>query len=222
MKSRNEVLIHYLQSQSHDTITGNILEITDTPHKKVFPSSTHSIPWFSMETTLESNETKFDFVYISKVLEKSQRPQRIIELLRKRSSYGFIEAHSPLTECLKMTNNVRGDPLSLYILWVSENNTINILPKYSFFSSISIDPTFSKEMLELLEKYSHYDSIYYTWSPQSPLRCVLYEHGINFDVFTDYPKLLIQAIEDSVKSTNLFLGRINDVSILNKVNDTIP
>jgi len=62
---------------------------------------------------------------------------------------------------------------------------------------------------------------YYAWSPEKPLRYVIYEQGLNFDVRKDYPELLKQAIEETVQSTNDFLNHININKNIFKDNDSI-
>lgn len=221
MTESDNMIIKYLEAESKVS-TGNILEMTNQPEKKLFPKSTRSLIWYNTESIIaeKSNaEETLDFTYVYRVLENVQNPQNLLEFLKRTSTCGYIEAASPLAECVKVEGDFRGHILSRYIIWVSDDHTLNLLPKYSFYSTISVQEEFEKNLTDMLKTYPHYMNTYYQWDPEHPIKYVLYEHGVNFNLFKDYSRLLEVAIEQSVKSSNGFLSRINEFTNVNKVVD---
>jgi hypothetical protein len=220
------IIKEYLKMEYKLDEKQDILEISDQPDKRIFEYSNQSAKWFNAESVLQSNPISSHFSYLHQVLEKFQNPQQVLEKLQEYSPSGYIQSLSPLREYLKQKNTYRGHELSRFIVWVSpEDHVLHLLPKYSFFNAISIQSEFEQQLTELLEKYSHYGYTYYTWSPEQPIRYILYQHGVNFNLYTQYASLLQTAIEQSVASTNKFLGHINhinNVTPTNKLDDTLP
>jgi|688.fasta_scaffold150939_3 hypothetical protein len=226
-----QVVIRYLADQFTETKDQTILEIVDIadpatletePHKHVrmFPYSNRSLMWSRIPGL-----TRFmpmDFVYMFNTLEKLQNPHHFLERLKGTVTKGYIQTSSPIHECLYYEKPCRGNILNRWIIWVeTETNCLHLLPKYGVFEYISLAPDFEKSMTDLLSTYPHYLYSYYAWSPEKPLRYVIYEQGLNFDVRKDYPELLKQAIEETVQSTNDFLNHININKNIFKDNDSI-
>jgi hypothetical protein len=155
-------------------------------------------------------------------VEKLQQPQQYLDTLAKTSIRGYIQGASPIWEAIRHgKNSCKGHILNRWVLWV-DNNVLHLLPKYTYFEYLTFTEQFQDEMTRLLQVYPHYRSMYYTWSPSKPLRYIVYEHGVNFDVQKDYPRLLTMAIEGTMKSANEFLNHINMKSNIFKDNDPIP
>jgi len=229
MTESKEIIQAYLKSEFKLTEEQNILEISDQPDKRIFDYSNQSLKWVFVESTLLKNPTSWNFSYLHLVLEKLQNPQKVLDVLQQYSSSGYIQSPSPLREYTRNKNTYRGNELSRWIIWVSpEERVLHLLPKYAFFDNISIQPEFEQQLTELIETYPHYGFTYYTWSSTQPIRYMHYEHGVNFNLYSQYASLLQNAIEQSVASTNKFLGLINETNHINsktpthKLDDPVP
>lgn len=223
VQDSHQIIVKFLEAHLRIN-TGQILETTIQPSQKLFPKSTQSLIWYNIESVLGKSpkEESFDFAYVYRILENTQNPQKVLEFLRQNATCGYIETSSPLAECIKTEDNFRGQILTRYIVWASEDGVLHLLPKYPITSSIDIKEEFELQWKDMLKTYPHYKSTYYCWNPDKPIKYILYEHGVNFNLFKDYSRLLEVAIEQSVKSTNAFLSHINEHSTVNKVDDSIP
>ena len=215
-----EMLIHFITEQLPEEKNQEILEITDsTDQLRIFPMSTKCLKWYNINFI---KYTPVDFVYVLNVLEKLQNPQYLLEQLKTISPIGYIQTASPISECLYSKYPCKGDILNRWIIWVNyETNTLHLLPKYGFFEYVKLAKEFQTDMENLVQKYPHYSYSYYAWNPSRPLKYIIYEQGLNFDVRTQYPDLLKTAIESYVKSTNEFLNHINVKNNIFKDNDPI-
>jgi hypothetical protein len=227
-----QIVINYLVDQLPESKEQqNILEITDIADSatlesesrqriRIFPRSTRALLWSHIPVI--SRIPQMDFVYMLNTLEKLQNPHLLLERLKVASPRGYIQASSPIQECLYHEKPCRGNGLNRWIIWVErETNCLHILPKYSVFEYITLSSDFEKSMKEMVSIYPHYLFTYYSWSPDNPLQYIMYEQGLNFDARKDYPELLKQAIEESVQSTNDFLNHINTNKNIFKDNDPI-
>jgi len=219
-----ELLIHFLVEQLPDEKDQEILEITDAMDQmRVFPLSTKCLKWYNINFFRKiMKNNSLDFVYVLNVLEKLQNPHHLLDELKEVSPIGYIQTASPISECLYNKYPCKGDILNRWLIWVNyEDNTLHLLPKYGFFEYVKLAKEFQTDMENLIQKYPHYSYSYYTWSPSRPLKYIIYEQGLNFDVKTQYPDLLKTAIENYVKSTNEFLNHINVKNNIFKDNDSI-
>jgi hypothetical protein len=218
--SPTELLIRILVDQISEEKGQDILEITDVIDElKVFPLSTKWFKWYNINLM---EPIKVDFIYILNILEKLQNPQNLLDQLVKMSPIGYIQTASPIVECLYLNYPCKGEIMNRWIIWVdAEKNTLHLLPKYGFFEYIKLAKDFQTDMENLIKNYPHYSHSYYAWSPSKPLKYIIYEQGVNFDVKTQYPDLLKIAIENHVKTTNYFLNHINVKTNIFKDNDSI-
>lgn len=187
-----------------------VLEITNTYSRKIFEPSTRNLEWFHFERI---PVLKPSFVYVRHVLEKSTDPSKFLRILQ-RCKNGFIETTSPLVESLKGVHTesalFKGHLLNRYIIWVSpEDHILHVLPKYSVFEYLTINEELLSKIRDIVRDKSHYWNSYYEWDESNPLTFIMYEQGKNFNIEVDYPRLIQKSIEDSIKSINLFLSRIN-------------
>jgi hypothetical protein len=213
-----ELLIRILVDQVSEEKGQEILEITDaTDQLRVFPLSTKCFKWYNINLM---KPVSVHFIYILNILEKLQNPQTLLDQLVKMSPIGYIQTASPIAECLYSNYPCKGEILNRWIIWV-DSDTLHLLPKYGFFEYVKLAKDFQTDMENLIKNYPHYSNTYFTWSPSKPLKYILYEQGLNFDVKTQYPDLLKTAIESHVKSTNQFLNHINVKNNIFKDNDTV-
>lgn len=214
-----EFMIRLLIDQYPEEKGREILEITDAMNElRVFPLSTKCLKWYNIHFI---KYTPVDFVYVLNVIEKLQNPEYLLDQLVKISPLGYIQTASPIFESLHSKYHCKGEILNRWICWVDDEDRLHLLPKYGFFEYVKLAEDFQKDMQELIHKYPHYSHLYHTWSPSRPLKYIVYQQGVNFDVKTQYPDLLKQAIESYVRNTNKFLNHINENNTIFKDNDFI-
>lgn len=209
-------LVSYVQNRLTET-KENILEITSSFPKQIFEPSTRSINWITCEEQLQNNFSNYydrtDFVYLRHSLEKMENPRNVLNLLNRISKQGYIETTSPLVEALRGVHHssaiYRGHALNKFIIWASQDNILYILPKYPILEHVKIKEELETKIRSILNTMPHYWNCYYEWSETNPLKYVYYQHGVNFNIEHDYSRLLEIAIEESVKSINYYLMKVN-------------
>ena len=60
-------------------------------------------------------------------------------------------------------------------------------------------------MVEIANSKDIFWNNYYIWDEKNKPNIVVYRNGINFDITSDYSKLLIDAINKSIDYTNYFV-----------------
>lgn len=157
----------------------------------------------------------FNFVYCRHTLEDIQNPQHAFRELCRISPRGYIETPSPLIELSKGIDafgSFRGYCHHRYIVWSDiSDNTFYFLPKYPLVEHIIVDTNLEKRNNFIANNYPLYWNNYYFWDDENPPKCVVYRHGINMNISTDYAKLLIDSIHKSIEYTNWFISRFSDL-----------
>lgn len=212
----NEMIYNDLIKQKHD----KVLEIGAglTPFKLsthfidiVKYNENYTIVDIDFESLPFENNT-FDYVYSRHTMEDIYNPYFAIKEMFRVSKKGYIETPSPLVETFKNVDSLSfvqrkisysGYIHHRFILYTDiETNTLYILPKYPIieFFAYSDENTYNK-LKKMLESSELYWNNYYFWDELSPPKVVLYRHGANFSVNTNYFNLLDIAINKSIENT---------------------
>jgi hypothetical protein len=154
----------------------------------------------------------FNFVHCRHTLEDIQNPQHAFNELYRVSSRGYIETPSPLIELSKgidASGDHRGYIHHRYIVWSDvATNTLNFLPKYPIVESLIIGDNLSKLWNFIANNYPLYWNNYYMWNMEMPPKINVYRHGINLNIYKDYTRLLIEAVDKSIEYTRAFISSI--------------
>lgn len=198
--------------QKYNSKNNRILEVG--PGDQPFPIATHFIdcdedkPHIRVDVDKEPipfPNNYFEFVYCRHVLEDIQNPDFLFRELVRVSKYGFIETPSPLFECSSGIDNTtldyKGYIHHRYVVWTeNDTNTLCLLPKYPIIEYIELDKLYSTYI-----KTDVFWNNYYEWSPENPPNIRMYKNGVNFNILTDYTRLLSVAVIESIKSSEKYL-----------------
>ena len=218
----NEKIIEKVVNICKNNNYKKILE--NGPANKPFPLSTHYIDLNSkLENVLNIDidfdkipfdDNYFDFCYARHIFEDIQNPQHAFSESIRTCKNGYIETPSPLIECLKKVDyssrnkniNYCGYIHHRYIVWSDlETNTLYFLPKFPIIEFAIFKEDFYNKMVEIANSKDIFWNNYYTWDEKNKPNIVVYRNGINFDITTDYSKLLIDAINKSIEYTYHFI-----------------
>ena len=158
------------------------------------------------ERVVEKEKT---FVYSRHTLEDIQNPEYLLRQLKDYSSNGYIETPSPLVE---LTRGVDGGDISSlykgyhhhrYIIWTTkEDNCLHVLPKFPIIESVPVD--LQIQFYHLLQQDSIWWNNYYSWDENRPLNYKVYRHLVNYNITTEYVRLLNEAVAKSIEHTDYF------------------
>jgi hypothetical protein len=158
-------------------------------------------------------DNHFDFVYCRHVLEDIQNPDFAFADITRAATSGYLETPSPLVECTRGVDAVTGSSLFCgyhhhrYIVWTqSEDNSLHFLPKLPLLEHLVVGVA---EAHSLDLQQSRFWNNYYMWDASRPAKCVIYKHGVNFTIMSDYVNLLNRAVEQSRIATMLFFENID-------------
>ena len=157
---------------------------------------------------------EFQFTYCRHTIEDVQNPSHTLDEIFRTSFEGYIETPSPLVEFTQGVDagsvNYKGYIHHRYLVWSSlKDNTLHILPKYPIIETIITNAVVKKKMNYLLNNYPLYWNNYYLWNKTDKKpNVILYRHGVNMDIRTDYLMLINMAIEESIDYANHV---VNDV-----------
>lgn len=154
----------------------------------------------------------FEFAYCRHTLEDIQNPQNAFQEITRVASAGYIETPSPIVEITKGVNknNMRGYIHHRYIVWSDlDNNTLYFLPKYPLIEDIVISKMLTDLHHHMLNNYPIYWNNYYMFDAKHPPNIVVYRNEVNFNITTDYAKLINTAIRASIKYTDHFIQLIS-------------
>lgn len=212
-----------------NNINKNIIDIGCGSGPAKFPSATHILDFekidkeneFSIKLDLDFDKFPhsnkyFEFIYCRHTLEDIQNPSNAFNEFIRISKSGYIETPSPLAEIMKGVDapsdlTFRGYRHHRYIVWSDlKTNTIYFLPKYPIVECITIDETILKKYNYILNNYSVYWNNYFYWGSTTKPNIVIYRNNINFDINTDYAKLINEAIQSSIDYTNHFIFFIKE------------
>lgn len=70
------------------------------------------------------------------------------------------------------------------------------------------DKSFIEYVTGLVNKHPVLWNNYYMWGPTKPALCKIYKHGINFNIVTDYQKILQQAVTASISHSQKFMEEL--------------
>lgn len=222
----NKYLIEKLEKHYRLTEKKQILDVGGAFAS--FPYSTHIIDIiddishniFKVDIDFDTfpfKNDEFDFLYCRHTIEDIQNPIHCLNEIFRTCKEGYIETPSPLAE---FTENIDGKDINYdgykgyihhrYIIWSSiKNNQLHILPKYPIIDKILINPMNKKKINYLLNYYPLYWNNYYLWnkSDRKP-DIVLYRHGVNMNIVSDYTSLINIAINESIEYSNNLVNNI--------------
>ena len=216
-------LVEFLKFRDIKT---NIIDIGCGSGTAKFPVATHLLDFNEIENgdtsiKLDLDFDKFphinnffEFIYCRHTLEDIQNPVNAFNEFIRISKVGYIETPSPLVEIMKgvdAQNIYRGYIHHRYIVWSDlETNTLYFLPKYPIIEYVTINDELLKKFTYLLNNFSIYWNNYYFWDINGlKPNIIIYRNGINFNVDTDYSRLINKAIESSFKYTENFVKNIS-------------
>lgn len=155
-------------------------------------------------------ENMFDYVYSRHVLEDLQNPDFAFQEMIRVATSGFIETPSPLIECTSFVDNTdipfRGYIHHRYIVWTEmDTNTLCFLPKLPLIEYLYLQVA---NVQGLIQNPLYWNN-YYMWNPKNKPNYKIYKHGINFNIITEYPKLLEKAIKQSIQYSEHFKSNLN-------------
>ncbi len=155
---------------------------------------------------LPFKDKEFDFVYCRHLIEDLWNPVRVLDEMSRVGRAGYIETPSPIAElCRGVDGGVGAWKYSGYhhhcqLVWV-DNNKLKIVHKYPV---IEAAPT--RNLEQHLRGGSLYWNSYYLWRDKINYQHL--QHPQDFAVFGEYPQILENAIEQSLKSSDEFYKRI--------------
>lgn len=197
-----ETATHYIDKYTHWNSMNNIKVIEKDIDTDKFEESYKSV----------------DFIYARHILEDIQNPDFAINEFERIAKNGYIETQSPLAEITRGidgtsitgNNNHRGYIHHRYIIWVeAETNTLCFIPKYSIIETIDIDKTFQKKVINILNNYPIYWNTYYMWDESKPIKIRFIK--LVSETFKEYVRILMEAIENSILSTNKFVQQATSI-----------
>ncbi len=147
-------------------------------------------------------DKEFDFVYCRHVLEDLWNPFRVVEEMSRIASAGYIETPSPVAELCRgvMSESFIGYPHHFNCIWVDEGK-LKFLHKFPAVEQINLT-----NIEPLLRAGSLYWNSYYLWHDHIEWRHL--QPPVDFEIMADYPRLLEQAVHQSLSSSNLFYENI--------------
>ena len=159
-----------------------------------------------------------DFIHARHILEDIQNPDFAMNEFERIGKNGYIETPSPLAEITRGidaegttgNNYHRGYLHHRYIVWVeAETNTLCFIPKYSIIETIDLDKELQLKVINLLNEYPVYWNTYYMWDEKNPPKVRFYK--LVSSTFKEYPRMLTEAIHNSIASTNKFIQKMVSV-----------
>jgi hypothetical protein len=190
-----ETATHYIDKYTHWNSMNNIKVIEKDIDTDKFEETYKSV----------------DFIYARHILEDIQNPDFAMREFERIGKNGYIETPSPLAEITRGidgtgitgNNNHRGYIHHRYIIWVEpETNTLCFIPKYPIIEIIDIDKTFQMKVINILNNYPIYWNTYYKWDESKPIKIRFIK--LEGYAFKEYVRILMEAIENSILSTNNF------------------
>jgi predicted O-methyltransferase YrrM len=173
------------------------------------------------------NDGMFEFGYARHIFEDITNPVFAFEEFARVCIKGYIETPSPLIEITRGvdatnivdSNKYRGYLHHKYFVWTSlEDNTLHFLPKFPIVEHLDFDKDYEDKLRYVANNYEIYWNNYYYFGDDLPAKCILHEvYGHNFK---EYKQLIMQGIDESIKSTNYFMEQINntdDKKIINNL-----
>jgi hypothetical protein len=214
----NPIILNKVISECKNNKFNNIIEIgpgsDPFPLANIFIGYDEKIDNF-INVDIDKNKIPFednivDFIYCRHVLEDIQNPDFALEEIMRVSKSFYIETPSPLVEITKnidafdFSDQYCGYIHHRYIIWYDEEeNSVHILPKYGVIENIlKVSDELKEKILYLLNNYPVYWNTY-IFKINDKVNIKIYNH---FDLET-YPKILLKAIETSIKSTNNFISK---------------
>jgi len=191
----------------------SVLEVG--PGKKPFSKATEFVDWRSFKElegkpvhALNINQDRlpladksFDFVYCRHTLEDLYNPLLICAEMNRVGKAGYIETPSPIAEAAKGVDYQspawRGYHHHRYFVW-GEGDTLMFMAKYPILEHIVMEGIEDK-LVEHLNKHPLYWNTYFFW--EGTLKFRLLEHDKDFRITRDYPKRVVEAIEQARKNT---------------------
>lgn len=160
---------------------------------------------------LPYSDKEFDFVYCRHVLEDMWNPFGICKEMSRVGRAGYIEMPSPICEIGRGVDGgsppYRGYHHHRFLGWTVQNNKTNkpalmVASKYPFIEYLNFD---EGRVDELLRKGDgRYWNTYYLWDGEIDILHT--QSPLNFDIPTQYVKILDAAMAASMAATDKFFA----------------
>lgn len=195
-----------------------ILEIG--PGTVPFPDATHYVDMVSLNTVprekltvcditkerLPFPDKHFDFVFCRHTVEDMLDPFRACEEMSRVGKSGYIETPSPLVELCRGADGdappYRGYHHHRFVVWAYEG-VLNFVTKYPVVEYLKIDDAV---LVSTLRSGPRYWNTYFPWVDRIPVKH--WQSPLDFDIPSEYPRILREAVAQSVIATNVFCEMI--------------
>jgi len=149
----------------------------------------------------------FDFVYCRHTLEDMYNPFPIVREMERVAKAGYIETPSPIAELCRGVDGgappYRGYHHHRFIIW-REGDELRFVSKYPVVEYMDIP---DEPLTQILRARPVYWNTYHLWEDSINVRHL--QSPLHFDIPTQYPRLLSNAIAASRQATDHF-GQMMD------------
>jgi hypothetical protein len=151
-------------------------------------------------------DKEFDFVYCRHLLEDTWNPFAICAEMSRVAKSGYIETPSPLAELCRGVDDTklpyRGYHHHRWIVW-DNRGQLTFVTKYPVVEYLGCDDAVLAGNLRLGPRYWN---TYHLWNDRIDVRHL--QGPLDFDIPREYPRLLGEAVSESIKSSDQFMARI--------------
>lgn len=154
-------------------------------------------------TALPFDDKEVDFIYCRHTLEDMHDPFLLMAEMQRVAKAGYIETPSPVCE---IARGVDGGPNAYwrgyhhhrFIVWENEGS-LNFITKFPMIEHIQFD---EDRIESALRGSPLLWNTYYLWKDE--IRWKHWEMPLDFEFWTDYPKLLVRSATETLKSAQAF------------------
>ena len=195
-----------------------VLEIG--PGHVPFPLSTHfidhknfnNIPNLTIlditKDKLPFEDDEFDLVYCRHVLEDITNPEYVIKELVRVGKIMYFETPSPIVEVTRHIDGsspyYRGYIHHSSIIWVNDQNELNILTKYPVIEYINVPNYYEK----LGDPY-FWNTYFILDKKKNKTKINVLKYDIDYNLHTEYEKMVKLSIKQSKESIKMYKSNIN-------------
>ncbi len=153
---------------------------------------------------LPFEDNSVDFIYSNHVLEDLRNPMHLLNEIKRVSKSGFICTPSPISEWIRGIENgkpQRGLVHHCSFMWPYEN-TLYCLPKYTLVEHIHFGENLENNFIKVLQQSDVRWNTHFYWEGEFSFKMM--NHGIDFDLHSDYTEKISLAIEQGLSSSDQF------------------
>lgn len=147
-------------------------------------------------------DKSFDFVVCRHMLEDMFNPFPICAEMSRVAKAGYVETPSPLAELCRGVDggapSYRGYHHHRFVVW-DDGERLNFVSKYPLIEHLTLQ---EDKLASALRSGPRYWNTYYLWSDEMRVKHV--QSPLNFDIPTQYPSVLNDAMNQSMAATDRF------------------